>query len=300
MKKTILNIKSTNENSMRREAIAVIVTVAFFCIIIIIAFSGNLITLDYWTAVAASLTIATLGVLYWGFKRRISTFVKGSNAPQLGKIETPKVNGFVKNEEGANKSEDLSDEEFKILCANDRIVNLLTAPNVPMKLSISNDFLDELYDQARNQAVNIHHDAKLLCFTIQVFPFQILGSRVNIYFTFYSKTADKVSKFALDETIGRIEHSPPIRARKKDFPNDVFTKLPWRKSPNWQDFLDRVYELENPIHEASGSNYHLRAVPYNNKYAWSLEYVDFSGGDDFSYEWTGKGIDSKNIRKLTY
>jgi hypothetical protein len=273
----ILNIGSSKKVSMR-EIIALAVALLLLLAVVVLANLGYLNVLDYWTAVGASLTIVSLGVLYWGFKTRISGIIRKPSRNTL-EIKQPPVE---------RKNESLS-------VTSDRKIILLPDINEIMKLSISEDFIDSIYEQARAQAVKLHQDAKLSAFVIQVFPYSKIGSLVNIYFDFYSKWADKISTFIVSEDNPEVTFSPPIRVNKKDKSVFVFDKLPWKESPHLLDFLCRVNEKRKPFHPALGTHYQLSVYSFDKDFPWRLCFDDDFNGTDFTYKWDGKGLDDKSI-----
>lgn len=166
------------------------------------------------------------------------------------------------------------------------------------KLNIDDNLLDSIYEQAHRKAIDIYHDAQLSGFTIQVFPFREAGSKVTIYLDFYSKWADKICVFRYSDIFPQVEHGPPDKRPKSDSRREVFTTLPWKKSPQWKRFLNRVFAKIGPFAPASRTMYHLRAHPSKKTY-WSLSFDDGFSGNEYSFEWNGRGLDKNSVKQLS-
>lgn len=261
-----------------REIISITVAFLLFLAVLVLASFGYLNVIDYWTAVGAGLTISGLGVLYWGLKTRISVIVKN---PSRKALEINQLTVEKKTE--------------KYSVASDRKIILLPDVNEIMKLTISESFIDGLFEQARTQAVKIHQDTELSSFSIQVFPYSKTGSLVTIYFDFYSKWADKIATFRVSEKCPEVTFSPPLKVNKKDHSVSVFDKLPWKESPHWLDFMGRVFEKRKPFHPSLGTNYQLSAYTWDEVFPWRLIVQDDFNGTNFTYKWDGKGLDDKSI-----
>ena len=146
-----------------REKISVLFAFLLFLVVLFLISSGRVILPDYWTGLAVGLSIALLGVLYYGFKPRINQFLKKTPLKQKDKVEP------IQNYKWG------IEEQSKILPDNSDITELV----------IDNKFLDQLYENAQGQAVELFHDAQLCTFTVQVFPYSPGLHRVNLYFEFY-------------------------------------------------------------------------------------------------------------------
>jgi hypothetical protein len=164
------------------------------------------------------------------------------------------------------------------------------------KLSIDDSLLDSIHEQAHRKAVQIYHDAQLSQFTIQVFPFAEIGSRVNIYLDFYSKWADKRCMFRYDKVTSQVEHCPPDKSPKYDSDREVFTSLPWKESPHWRQILNRVYAKIGPFAPASMTVYYLRT--WTPRPQWRLSFEDNFSGNEYAFTWDGKGLDKNSVRQL--
>lgn len=162
-------------------------------------------------------------------------------------------------------------------------------------LNVDNILLDEIYEQARKQAVEIYSDALLSKFTIQVFPYCEAGAKVIIYMDFFSKFADKTSSFRYADIFPSVEHTPPNRRAKSDYDREVFATLPWKASPHWSEFLKRAYKVKGPFVRCTKTMYHLIAYAYD-KPNWSLIFNDEFTGDKHDVNWDGKGLDRDGIK----
>jgi len=172
---------------------------------------------------------------------------------------------------------------------------LLDSTNIT-KLNIDDSLLDSIYEQAHRKAVQIYHDAQLSQFTIQVFPFAEIGSRVNIYLDFYSKWADKRCTFRYDKVTPQVEHCPPDKSPKYDSFREVFTSLPWKESPHWRQILNRVYAKIGPFAPANMTVYYLKT--WTPRPHWHLSFTDNFSGNDYAFVWDGKGLDENSVRQL--
>jgi len=185
---------------------------------------------------------------------------------------------------GANEKE----QKIALLLENGKIT----------ELKIDDNLLDQIYGQAYPKAVDIYPDAKFSAFCIQVFPFYPqCVSKVNIYLDFYSKWADRICSFLYSNAFPQVRHTPPDKRPKFDSYREVFTTLPWKESPQWKQFLERVYAKIGPFAEARGTNYHLRAHP-SPKLHWTLNFNDNFSGNEYSFEWNGKGLDENSVKQL--
>jgi hypothetical protein len=170
---------------------------------------------------------------------------------------------------------------------------LLPNPSNITKLSISNDLLDQIYEEAQCLAKERHNDAQLSHFTIQVYPFGTPCATVNIYIDFYSKWADKKLGFKYSDDTQKIVHLLPDKFVTSDLDREVFNTLPWRNSPMWMQFLNIVYAKIGPLPSAETTYYHLMAYP---RFGWRVNFTDNFSGREHPYWWNGKEIDDKSIK----
>jgi len=166
------------------------------------------------------------------------------------------------------------------------------------KLNIDDNLLDAIYEQAHRKAIDIYHDAQLLGFSIQVYPFNRIGTRVNIYLIFYSNWADKMCRFRYREDTPQVKHSGPDKRPKVGSEREVFTTLPWKKCSQWKQFLHRVYAKIGPFAPAIGTVYHLWAHP-TQKTHWLLSFNDNFSGNEYLFEWNGRGLDKNSVKQLS-
>jgi hypothetical protein len=254
---------------MRRE-IAIIVAAMLFIFVGYLAYSGRIIFLDYWTALAVTLTVSAFGILYWGFKPRIDRSFKDKKNIQESKTEiTPSL------ELEKRKSELLPDSRHVT------------------KLNIDDELLDRIYEQARQTAINLHDEAQLSGFTIQVYPYRSPPS-VAIYLDFYSKWTDKICEFQYSDLDSELRHTPPDKSPRIDSDKNVFDALPWKTSPQWKQFLHRAYTKIRPLPPVKETCYHLSASP---SWHWNLRFDDGLSGKEYSFEWKGKGLDENSIKQ---
>jgi hypothetical protein len=252
-----------------------LVAFVLFIFVVYLAYSGSIVLPDYWTQLAVALTATALAILYWGFK--------------------PRIDGFLKERKGTQRGE----AEKKVLSTEIKKQGSPLLPDITKitRLNIDDRLLDQIYEEVHRRAINIYHDAQLSYFTIQVFPFQLSGTSVNIYLNFYSKWADKICKFAYHDPSGQLDHMPPDKRPTFDSFKRSFTTLPWKESPQWMEFLNRVYAKIGPLSSASGTFYHLSAEP-NQKIRWTVSFEDGFSGNEYSFRWNGKGLDENSIEQF--
>lgn len=166
------------------------------------------------------------------------------------------------------------------------------------KLNIDDSLLDKIYEQAHRKATNRYHDAQFSGFTIQVFPFAEVSAKVTIYLDFYAKWADKICHFRYSDVSPQVKYAPPDRRPKFDSQRVVFTTLPWKKSPKWMQFLKRTYAKIGPFAPATMTSYHLRAFPSRKTY-WTLSFSDNFSGNEYEFEWNGRGLDENSVKQLS-
>jgi len=256
-----------------RTPISIIVAVVLLVFVGYLAYSGRIALLDYWTGLAVALTGIALGILYWGFKPQIDRFFNEKRKIHEGKAET----GLSRKDET---------QKSALLPDNAQIT----------QLNIDESLLDQIYEQARHKATDIYHDAQLSRFSIQAFPFHKVGAKVTIYLNFYSKWADKICTFRYSDVFPKVEHSPPDRRPKFDSDREVFTTLPWKESPQWMQFLNRAYAKIGPLASSLGTCYHLFANPPTH---WHLDFEDGFSGNEYAFEWNGRGLDESSVKQLS-
>jgi hypothetical protein len=256
-----------------RATISTITAIALLIIVVYLAYSGSITLPDYWTQLAVTLTAIALGILYWGFKPRIDSLLKEKRRVKNGKSETV----LLREKETPKNS--LLPDSAKIT-----------------KLGIENDLLDRVYEQARHQAIELYHDAELSGFNIQIFPYREAGNKANIYFNFYSKWADRICQFQHTEQSSIVRHTLPDKRAKYDSDRKVFTALPWKESPHWMQVPDRVYAKIGPLAPTTETAYYLFAYP-PPKNNWLIIFDDAFSGNEYSFEWNGKGLDEQSLKQ---
>lgn len=258
-----------------RTKISIIVATVLIIFVIYFAYSGNIALSDFWTQLAVALTIIALSILYWGFRPQIERFLRGKRKTQNDKAET------VSLRKGKKQKSALLPESVNIT-----------------ELNIDASLLDSIYEQAHRKAIDIYHDAQLSGFCIQSYPFAKAGAKVIIYLTFYSKWADRLCVFRRSDVSPQVEHAPPDKRPKFESEREVFTTLPWKKSPQWMQFLKRVYAKIGPFAPALGTNYHLYAHP-SRKIYWHVDFDDNFSGNEYHFEWNGRGLDENSVKQLS-
>jgi hypothetical protein len=163
-------------------------------------------------------------------------------------------------------------------------------------LAIDNYLLDQIYEQAHSQVIRLYHDAQLARFIIQVFLMQQAIPHVTIFFFFYSKWADKLCCFRYGDNL-KMEHSTPDKPVKEDVDRKVFEKLPWRESPEWMSFLKMAYAKITPLSPSFKTYYSIASYAFC-ELPWTAKFEDGFSGNEFSFDWNGKGLDEKSIKQI--
>lgn len=159
------------------------------------------------------------------------------------------------------------------------------------QLKVDNNLLDSLYQVSRRKAKDLYDDAKLSELAIQVYPYSPIGRNEAVYFKFYSKWADKISRFRCNflDKYHSVGHLIPDRHPKSDANRVVFLDLPWKKSPKWRQFLRRLFIKIGPIPPASAVCYHFWATS-NEKTPWNFVLNDIFNDETYYSKWDGKGL----------
>jgi hypothetical protein len=170
------------------------------------------------------------------------------------------------------------------------------------KLNIKNSFLDKIYKKANHLAIQKHKDATLSNFAIHVLPFQDTIFNVSISFEFFSKTSNKLLRYQFDDTNYAIKFSPPEYDANQDFQKKTFSKLPWKESPKWLDFLKIAISKTGPIPDNPTSDYTFYVYPFSfslfsltKGISWTFSLSDRFMGKTYTCDWNGKKID-ENIK----
>lgn len=163
------------------------------------------------------------------------------------------------------------------------------------KLRIDNNFLDQLYEEARSKAVCTYNDAKLSQFSIQAFPFDKLPA-VNIYFDFYSKWANKICEFQYSDRTSNLKHYTPNKRARSEFQKGVFKDLPWKTSPHFLQSLSKIYDKIKPLPSVEGTTY-IFFKSATGKH-WNIVFEDGLTGNEYSFKWDGLGLDETNIEQV--
>jgi len=161
------------------------------------------------------------------------------------------------------------------------------------KLKIDNNFLDQLYEEARSKAVNTYDDAKLSYFAIQAFPFEDPPS-VAIYFHFYSQWADRICVFQYSDLTSNLKHYTPNK-QAADFQRGAFKDLPWKTSPNFLQALSKIYDKIKPLPSVKDTKYHF--FKHGSEIYWTIVFEDGVNGNEYWFEWDGHRLDESSIRK---
>lgn len=248
------------------------VACVLIAIIAYLGYSGRIVLSDYWTGLAVALSVSVLTILYWGFKPQIDRFFGENKNLQEGKTETV----WVPKEE-TQESAKLPDF-FQIT-----------------KFRIDNSLLNELYELARREAINLYDDARLSAFTFQVFPYAN-QQNVNIYFKFYSKWADKLCTFISRDYVRQVEHWLPDKRPMSTQDRAVLVSLPWKESPQWIAFVEKTYAKIEPLTPSRNSSYHVIANA-SDEVPWFIKFEDGFNGKECAFKWDGKGLDETSIKR---
>lgn len=124
---------------------------------------------------------------------------------------------------------------------------------------LDNDLLDQIYEQAKHKAIAIYQDAKFSRFSIQILPFDETGLKLNLYFSFYSKWANKICRFGYHGTSQTVIHHTPNRPPRFEIDSKILTNLPWKESPHWREILERIYTKVGPFAPTKLTSINMRA-----------------------------------------
>jgi len=256
-----------------RKTVSVIVAATVFAVVSLIALSGNIVWLDFWTGLCIALVSIAFAVLYWGFKPQIHDFFRSGEKVQSKTETVPSRNKSI--------------EKVVLLPENTEITNL----------NVDNKLLDEIYEQANRKAIEMYPDALFTCFTVQVHPFVSMGSKVNIYMHFFSKFSKKTCSFSYTEIFPTVEHNLPDRPERNVSEIVALTTLPWGASPHWIQFLRRAIHSKGPFAPSLKTCYHLTANSALSP-IWHLSVSDGFNGNEYAFSWDGKGLDENSIKQL--
>lgn len=164
------------------------------------------------------------------------------------------------------------------------------------RLGINNDFLNQSYKRAHAQARSRYRDAELHSLALWVYPFVSAIPKVTVDFYFCSLSAQRSCRFQTDETSRETRHLPPDGFIRKDHEKRIFRTLPWKKSPNWLEFLKQMYARISPLSQVDQTFYSLHVFPDSEgNTIWDLLFSDGFSGQEYTVGWTGKEIDDRNI-----
>lgn len=166
------------------------------------------------------------------------------------------------------------------------------------KIGVTNDLLSRIYKEAYHQAIGKYDDAQFSRFTIQVFPFSKVGAKVNIYLRFYSRGADRICNFRFSDLEPQVQNILPDDFPTQNWQREISTTIPWKKSPQWKQFLSRAYSQIGPFAPAIGTSCHLSVLRAGkSQWNWILDFKDRFTGKEYQFTWNGKKINDKNIRR---
>lgn len=163
------------------------------------------------------------------------------------------------------------------------------------KLKIDDNFLDQIYEIARSEAIKEYDDAQLSYFCVQVFPFGKWRS-VNIYFDFYSKWANKICSFQYSSLTSDIKHFKPDKPAKTDLQKGVFDDLPWKTYPHFLQALSMTYDKIKPLPSVKDTYYQI-SIEGNQK-KWYIVFEDGFSGNEYRYYWDGLGLNKTNFKEV--
>lgn len=164
------------------------------------------------------------------------------------------------------------------------------------KLQITNDMLNDFYEKAYKKAKEKYPDAKLLIFAIHVFPFGRI-SKVDIMLMFFSKGTDRIARFHFTDENPEVNYVLPDKFRNPSEDRNVFSSLPWKKSPNWLQVLRGIYSRIGQFAPANQTNYSFSVFPQSKEgHDWIFNFEDGFSGKTYNYYWSGKNKDEPQIR----
>ena len=164
-------------------------------------------------------------------------------------------------------------------------------------LKITNQLLDEFYQDACNQAKEKYNGIELKRFSILVYPHHS-GDNVVLFLDFYSEYGKKILRYRYNSSSKKVNLAGPIRRIKQESDKITFKKLPWKTSPHWIEFIKKAGALIPPQTSNLSTFYHVSVEP-DSEYPWYFKFTDGNDGEEYLYSWTGKKVDDKNI-KINY
>ena len=170
-----------------------------------------------------------------------------------------------------------------------------------MNITITNDLLDQIFEEARLQATKSYDDAKLEYFSLQFIPFSKKDPE-NVYLMFYSGYADRhcVFSFGSDDNF-KLKQPKPDKHGSFYMRKKTFDTRPWKENSNWIDFVQKYCVKDAPFHPNEGTYVSLYAHHYKVKkgFFWALVIVDGYTGREYRYYWNGKEISDENVSQTT-
>jgi|GEM_PF-2913586 len=278
---------------MKRKQSAAIAGTVVITAIVMLLLNEN--PSQYSTELAVGITLMLFPLWGWAFKSELRHLFKDESTKSAA-VKPLQIASVHKTE--LNQQ----DKRPIILLPKDKTVkNSIHLPNEdePQKLSIDNNFIDELYGRAHKLASSIYYDSELSSVSIQVFPFwktetadATIKSTVTIFFYFYSKNAEKYFQVSYDEVNG-VTHTFPDEDATCDYQRVALSKFAWR-GVYWKGFLSKAYDKVKPLAKSNKTYYNILISPTTIK-EWSAIFFDGVSGRRRTYYWDGKGIDESSI-----
>jgi hypothetical protein len=162
------------------------------------------------------------------------------------------------------------------------------------RLGLNNEVLSKYYEEGSKQAKLQFSDASLAQMNIYTYPLTSCLPKYRIHMYFYSKNADKRSMFTVDEENKKVMHYPPIKRVSMDSERMTFSNIPWKNSPHWIEFVKNAFEQVRPLYVFNFVGYEVDMKPDS----WVVYFDNSVDGGKTTFQWNGKGLDKKSIKKV--
>lgn len=163
------------------------------------------------------------------------------------------------------------------------------------QVTLNNKFLDEIYQEAYNRAINEYEDVKLYGFSLIVEPFVDFKSKVTLLFNFYSKWSNRILTVFYQDAESDFSIGEPIKKARFDFQKKVFNKLPWQTAPHFLEAMSKSFDVIKPLSQARGTQCCISIIAKRNK--WIIIFEDGSNGNEYKFYWDGKGLNESNFEQ---
>lgn len=160
--------------------------------------------------------------------------------------------------------------------------DFLPDPKKMTELNLDNSLLTEVHGKLHAQALKWSNDAKLVSFSVHVWPFRDYGYKVGMQLRFFSSWARQTRVWAFDDSGEIREAGLPTYEREE---RSTFDELPWVLCPDWLRMVQKAYVQVGQLPESEWSSY--RAQTYSPLDAtWIFTFVDGVSGRQYTFDWS--------------